>query len=120
MHVLAVCGVKNSGKTTLLTKITAQLTKEGIKIAVIKHDGHSFQADRPGTDSFRHKEAGAFGTAVFCSGRFSIVKDTEKPVTEAELFSFFPEADLILLEGFKHSSYAKIEVVREGVSQAPV
>ena len=114
MHVLAVCGVKNSGKTTLLTKITAQLTKEGIKIAVIKHDGHSFQADRPGTDSFRHKEAGAFGTAVFCSGRFSIVKDTEKPVTETELFSFFPEADLILLEGFKHSSYAKIEVVRRG------
>ena len=49
MHVLAVCGVKNSGKTTLLTKITAQLTKEGIKIAVIKHDGHSFQADRPAT-----------------------------------------------------------------------
>ena len=120
MHVLAVCGVKNSGKTTLLTKITAQLTKEGIKIAVIKHDCHSFQADRPGTDSFRHKEAGAFGTAVFCSGRFSIVKDTEKPVTETELFSFFPEADLILLEGFKHTGWPKLEVVRKGNSEEPV
>ena len=120
MRVLAICGVKNSGKTTLLTKITAPLTQEGIKIAVIKHDGHSFQADRPGTDSFRHKEAGAFGTAVFCSGRFSVVKDTEEPVTETELFSFFPEADLILLEGFKHSSYPKIEVIREGISQTPV
>ena len=55
MHILAVCGIKNSGKTTLLTKITAQLSSEGMKIAVIKHDGHSFQPDRPGTDSFRHK-----------------------------------------------------------------
>ena len=41
MQILAVCGVKNSGKTTLLEKITAHLSKEGIKIAVIKHDGHS-------------------------------------------------------------------------------
>ena len=109
MQILAVCGVKNSGKTTLLEKITAHLSKEGIKIAVIKHDGHSFVPDRPGTDSFRLKAAGAYGAAVFSSQCFSIVKDTDPPVTEADLISFFPEADLILLEGFKNSPYPKIE-----------
>ena len=111
MQILAVCGVKNSGKTTLLEKITAHLSKEGIKIAVIKHDGHSFVPDRPGTDSFRLKAAGAYGAAVFSSQCFSIVKDTDPPVTEA---------DLILLEGFKNSPYPKIEIVRRGVSRTPV
>ena len=120
MQILAVCGVKNSGKTTLLEKITAHLSKEGIKIAVIKHDGHSFVPDRPGTDSFRLKAAGAYGAAVFSSQCFSIVKDTVPPVTEADLISFFPEADLILLEGFKNSPYPKIEIVRRGVSRTPV
>ena len=119
MHILAVCGIKNSGKTTLLTKITAQLSSEGMKIAVIKHDGHSFQPDRPGTDSFRHKEAGAYATAVFCSSCFFLVKDTNGPVDEASLFAFFPEADLILLEGFKYSHYPKIEVMRSAVSRSP-
>ena len=117
--ILAVCGIKNSGKTTLLTKITAQLSSEGMKIAVIKHDGHSFQPDRPGTDSFRHKEAGAYATAVFCFSCFSLVKDTNGPVDEASLFAFFPEADLILLEGFKYSHYPKIEVMRSAVSRSP-
>ena len=120
MQILAVCGVKNSGKTTLLEKITAHLSKEGIKIAVIKHDGRSFVPDRPGTDSFRLKAAGAYGAAVFSSQCFSIVKDTDPPVTEADLISFFPEADLILLEGFKNSPYPKIEIVRRGVSRTPV
>lgn len=41
-------------------------------------------------------------------------------MTEADLISFFPEADLILLEGFKNSPYPKIEIVRRGVSRTPV
>lgn len=120
MNVLAVCGVKNSGKTTLLTGITRFLSARGLKVAVIKHDGHDFEPDRPGTDSFRHKQAGAYGTVVFSSGCFSLVKDTEKQMEDQTLFSFFPEADLILLEGFKHTSYPKIEIVRKEISQAPV
>lgn len=119
MHILAVCGIKNSGKTTLLSKITARLSSTGMKVAVIKHDGHSFQPDRPGTDSFRLKEAGAYGTAVFSADCFCLVKDTCSQISEETLFSFFPEADLILLEGFKFSRYPKIEVVRGAVSQSP-
>lgn len=48
-----------------------------------------------------------------------VVKQQEG-TTEEELAACFPEADLILLEGFKHSHYPKIELVRSGNSEAPV
>ena len=57
--VIAVSGVKNSGKTTLLEKLIANLVARGIRVAVIKHDGHHFEPDVPGTDSYRHRSAGA-------------------------------------------------------------
>ena len=117
-RVAAVSGVKNSGKTTVLEKLVAELTRRGLRVAVVKHDGHGFDPERPGTDSFRLLAAGAAGTAVFDGEKFQAVKYAA--VTERELIALFPEADLILLEGFKDSVWPKVEVVRAGNSQSPV
>lgn len=117
--VLAVSGRKNTGKTWLLEKIVEELSGRGIRTAVIKHDGHDFEPDTPGTDSYRMKKAGAYGTAVYSAFRFSLVKDTPG-MTAEDLISCFPEADLILLEGQKNSSYPKIEVLRREISGEPV
>lgn len=116
--IVAVSGVKNSGKTTFLAALIPELKALGLQVAVIKHDGHSFLPDREGTDTFRLLEAGAMGTAVFDGEKFQAVKYAR--VTERELAPLFPEADLILLEGFKHSPYPKIEILRGAVSRAPV
>ena len=117
--VIAVCGVKNSGKTTLITKLIPILRAKGLHVAVIKHDGHDFEPDVPGTDSSRHREAGAYGCAVFSDHRFMITKE-QRETTAEELTAFFPEADLILLEGFKHSTCPKVEVIRRGNSSQSV
>ena len=104
--VFAISGYKNSGKTTLITKLIPELTKKGYRVATIKHDGHDFESDVPGTDSYRHQKAGAYGTAVFSGNRLMIMKET----TEADekcLMQAFPEADIILLEGLKNSDYPK-------------
>ena len=53
----AVSGVKNSGKTTFLEKLVKELTQRGYRVAVLKHDGHEFQADREGTDTYRMQQA---------------------------------------------------------------
>ncbi len=118
-NLVAVCGIKNSGKTTLLEKLVRALSERKIQTAVIKHDGHDFTCDMKGTDSYRLKEAGAFATAVFSKDRVFIHKTGTKE-TEKELISMFPEADLILLEGMKDSAYPKIEIVRKGISEVPV
>ncbi len=49
--IVVICGVKNSGKTTLITKLIPKFTSLGYKVATIKHDGHDFDADVEGTDS---------------------------------------------------------------------
>lgn len=117
--IIAVCGVKNSGKTTLLAGIVKELTKRGKKTAVIKHDGHDFSCDIPGTDSYILKEAGAYGTAVFSDSRIFVHK-TGTGEREEELIEMFPEADVILIEGMKEKCFPKIEVIREGISSCPV
>ena len=116
--IIAVCGVKNSGKTTLLVKLVEELSKRGMKVAVIKHDGHDFTCDIPGTDSYRLSKAGAYGTAVFSEFRSFVHKEGTEEKAE-DLISYFPEADIIFLEGLKDSRYPKIEVIREGVSVHP-
>ena len=116
--LVAVSGVKNSGKTTLLTKLIPALRARGVSAAVIKHDGHSFAADREGTDTCRLLAAGAMGAAIFDGEKFQAVKYAA--VTEKDLFSLYPEADILLLEGFKHEAYPRIEIVRRGVSEQPV
>lgn len=116
--VIAVSGVKNSGKTTLIEALLPLLSARGLKTAVLKHDGHSFAADREGTDTCRFLAAGAYGAAIFDGEKFQAVK--RETVDEAALIALYPEADLILLEGFKWTAYPKLELVRAGVSEQSV
>ncbi len=113
--IYAISGYKNSGKTSLVEKLVSRLSAEGYRVAVIKHDGHDFEPDVPGTDSYRHRKAGAYASAVFSADRFMVTRtwpdqckgqiDTKEAAEW--LMGLFPDADLILLEGFKDSRYPK-------------
>lgn len=113
--IFAISGVKNSGKTTLITRLLPLFAGQGLKVATIKHDGHDFNADVPGTDTYRHFQAGAYGTAIFSDSKYMVVKQ-QPHLREEQLMEFFPETDLILLEGFKTCPYRKIELIRKGNS----
>ena len=103
---LAVSGFKNSGKTTLIERLIPCLTERGLKIATVKHDGHSFEPDSPGTDSHRFWNAGASTSIVYDKEKYSVVK--RKPLHEDTIATLVVDADLVLLEGFKWSSYPKL------------
>lgn len=113
--IIAVSGVKNSGKTTLIEKLLPYLQVHGLQTAVIKHDGHTFQPDPTNTDTGRFMQAGAYGTAIYDGEKYKVIKRVE--IQETDLMQQFPEADLILLEGFKQSRWPKLEVVRAANSQ---
>lgn len=115
----AVSGVKNSGKTTLMEKLIACLSQQGLRVAAVKHDGHDFAPDVPGTDSWRFGQAGAWGYAIYSPSRSLVVRQWPGQ-RETDFLDAFPGADVVLLEGFKDSLYPKIEVVREGNSTGPV
>ena len=117
-RIIAISGVKNSGKTTLIERILPKLQEMGLQVAVIKHDGHTFVPDPEDTDTGRYIQAGAYGTAIFYGETYKVIK--RQAVDEHALLQQFPEADLILLEGLKHSTWPKIEIVRSGNSTQAV
>ena len=104
--VLAVSGLHNSGKTTLLEKLLPALRSRGLKVGIIKHDGHDFTPDVPGTDSYRLREAGAEGVAVYSGQRYLLT----------EMFRLTAQDLLALFD----SGWPKIEVVRKEISDTPV
>ena len=118
--VFAVSGIKNSGKTTLIEKLVKALTARGYRVGVIKHDGHEFKADHEGTDSYRHKQAGAENVIVYSDTKIMMIKDKQKAVDIEALINLQQDMDLVILEGQKHSDFPKIEIVRRAVSKESV
>jgi molybdopterin-guanine dinucleotide biosynthesis protein B len=109
-QVIAICGYKNNGKTTLIEGVLPFLTEAGLRVAVIKHHSHGMNPDTPGTDTWKFLHAGAYATVLSDLHTSTIVKKEE--TDDIKLVSAFPEADIILLEGYKQSNWPKIEVVR--------
>ena len=117
--VIAVSGIKNSGKTTFLAGIIPVLRERGLRIAAIKHDAHDFSPDVPGTDSYRLAAAGAAGVAVYSPRRYMITEE-KRDVSLDAVLERFTDYDLVLIEGGKDSGYPKIEILRKARSAAPV
>lgn len=112
--VFGITGWKNSGKTRLVTRLVAEFTARGLKVSTVKHAHHSFDIDHPGTDSFRHREAGAQQVALVSGRRWALMHelngDEEPPLNE--ILARLAPCDLILIEGYKRESHPKIEARR--------
>jgi molybdopterin-guanine dinucleotide biosynthesis protein B len=114
MRIIGLAGWSGSGKTTLVTKVIPVLMKRGLKVATVKHAHHEFDADQPGKDSWRHREAGASEVAIVSSRRWAILhelrQEPEPPL--AEILGKLSPVDLVIVEGFKRHPHPKLEVYR--------
>ncbi|MFH0958272.1 MAG: molybdopterin-guanine dinucleotide biosynthesis protein B, partial [Pseudomonadota bacterium] len=114
--LISVVGKSDSGKTTLLEKLIRELTLRGYRIGSIKHDAHSFEIDKEGKDSWRHKQAGAVLTMISSPSKIAMVMDSDHDHTLDELREkFINNVDLILTEGYKRENLPKIEVFRSAL-----
>ncbi len=112
MPVFGVAGFKNSGKTTLVTRLVRELTDRGYAISTIKHAHHGFDLDKPGRDSFLHRGAGAQEVAIISSSRWALMHElrgAEAPVFD-EVLSKISKCDLVIVEGYKKEPHPKIEL----------
>jgi len=102
-----------TGKTTLVTKLISELKNRGYKVGAIKHDAHQFDIDHPGKDSYRFTAAGADSTLISSSSKLALVKQHQQsPAIEELIANYFPDVDIVLVEGFKLNNLPKIEVHR--------
>lgn len=122
MKLWGVVGWKNTGKTGLTERLVAEFTARGLRVSTIKHAHHAADMDRPGTDSFRHREAGAAQVILSSSARVAILeelRETPEP-TLPDLLARLTPVDLVLVEGFKRESQPKIETHRAASGTAPL
>ncbi len=119
--IISVVGKKKSGKTTFLERLIPALGARGVRVAVIKHDVHDFDIDRPGKDTHRLYEAGA-GTVIIASPRkVAKVRRVEREPDLDELAAeASPQADVVLTEGYKSRNKPKIEVFRIKTHREPL
>jgi molybdopterin-guanine dinucleotide biosynthesis protein B len=110
--VVCVVGRSHSGKTTLVERLVPELKSRGYRIATVKH-AQEAEMDRPGTDSWRHIEAGSEAMVLTTNERLFMIKPVEGVPSLEEITRILGEDyDLILAEGFKGESAPKIEVQR--------
>ena len=119
MRVIGLAGWSGSGKTTLLARLIPLLTGEGLRVSTIKHAHHNFDVDKPGKDSWTHRQAGASEVLVVSDTRWALMHELrgEAEPSLTELLGKLSECDLVIVEGFKREPIPKIEIWRAEVGK---
>ncbi|MBL8698903.1 MAG: molybdopterin-guanine dinucleotide biosynthesis protein B [Alphaproteobacteria bacterium] len=119
MKIFGFAGWSGSGKTTLLTKLIPDFVARGLRVSTIKHAHHRFDIDRPGKDSYEHRQAGATEVLISSSHRFALMhelRDEPEPSLDALVARMTP-VDLLLIEGFKFDPHDKLEIHRPSLGK---
>lgn len=90
-------GFSKTGKTTTVTSLVSELKRRGYTVGTIK-DIHfmEFEADVPGTDTYRHAEAGARRVTARGLRSTSIIIDQHMDIDE--ILKYYKE-DFLIIEG---------------------
>jgi molybdopterin-guanine dinucleotide biosynthesis protein B len=118
--IISVVGYSGAGKTTLMEKLISELTRRSYRVGSIKHDVHGFEMDKPGKDSWRHKQAGACTTLISSPRQIGMVMDVDHDHNPDELKKFFSNVNVILTEGYKKQSRPKVEIFRSEIHDEPL
>lgn len=121
--ILGFAAWSGTGKTTLLRKLIPALRANGLRIGIIKHAHHTFDVDQPGKDSYELRHAGAQRVLIGSRRRWALMvehdQDVDEEPTLSELLAKMPTTnlDLILVEGFKHERFPKVELHRASLAK---
>ncbi len=110
--VVAFVGKSDSGKTTVVEKVVAELASRGYRIATVKHHVHDFDIDVPGKDSYRHARAGSAVSMVSSPDKFAAIRTVERELTLNEIAAQAGDVDILIAEGYKRTAPVRIEVSR--------
>ena len=113
MKTIGVIGWKNSGKTTLVSKLVNYFSSLNLKVGVIKHAHHSFDIDHPNTDSYKIRKSGAFKTTIVSNKRLAVIEERadDNEIDLKSIIDMNKDCQILILEGFKkNNDIPKIEV----------
>jgi molybdopterin-guanine dinucleotide biosynthesis protein B len=116
MKIIGIVGRSQSGKTSLIKRLIPELKKRGLSVAAVKHCPHGFDLDVEGKDSWEFMAAGSDGVGLVAPDRVAVIKrGNDGEGLTAPAARYFPEADIVLVEGGPGiAGLKKIEVVGTG------
>jgi molybdopterin-guanine dinucleotide biosynthesis protein MobB len=118
-RIISIIGRKNAGKTTLAVALASELGRRGHRVMTIKHGHHPADADRPGSDTWRHFHEGRAERVLIASPELRVLfersTDTYDPIGLAR--RYMDGADIVLTEGYKAAPLPKIEVYRQAAGR---
>ncbi|GAU81098.1 molybdopterin-guanine dinucleotide biosynthesis protein B [Bosea sp. BIWAKO-01] len=122
MRVIGLAGWSGAGKTTLLTRLIPELTRRGVSVSTVKHAHHGFDLDKPGKDSYEHRQAGAHEVLISSERRWALMHELrgEPEAQLPDLLLRLSPVDLVIIEGFKREPHLKIEVHRAANGKPPL
>ena len=111
--IIGITGAKDVGKTYYASLIIKLLVEKGFNVGSIKHAHHDFDIDKPGTDSFKHREAGSSQVIISSSKRWAKINENnnENEKSLNELIQELHNVDIVVVEGFKKDNHPKIEIL---------
>ena len=121
LPVIGFAAYSGTGKTTLLKQLIPYLREQGLRPGVIKHAHHQVEFDVPGKDSYVLRKAGAGQVLLASANRWALMGE-EPGVREPELAELLGRMDLnaldlVLVEGFRHIRFPKIELHRPSLGK---
>ena len=116
--VMGLIGRSGSGKTTLAAAVLRILAARGWRVCAVKDAHHHIDLDTPGKDTWRYRESGASRVILRTPERWTVLTETPQGAPGIdELLKETGDADIVLVEGFKHEgSFPKIEVRRQAAA----
>lgn len=121
MKRLHIVGGKKHGKTVLVERLVREMARRGLRVGTVKHSSHPHDIDAPGTDSHRHRMAGASPAAFVASGGAAVFLPEEGgDAVYSRLAPMYRDCDLVLVEGDLETDAPKIEVHDASQGTAPL
>lgn len=114
MRLMGLSGWSGAGKTTLIAALIPELRRRGLTVSTVKHAHHAFDIDKPGKDSYVHRESGAQEVLISSAHRFALMHELRGAPEPSlpDLLKRLSPVDLVLVEGFKRDPHPKIEIHR--------
>jgi len=83
--IISIVGKSDSGKTTLLEGLIAELKQRGYGVAVIKHTKHDVELDTTNKDTWRLSRAGSELSAISSANNLAVFTKMTRDFSPQEL-----------------------------------
>jgi molybdopterin-guanine dinucleotide biosynthesis protein B len=117
-NVISLVGPSNSGKTTLICRLVAWLRARALTVAVVKHSHKAIQAKSQ--IAWTYRQAGARAVAQTGTRLMQVNRYAPGDPDLREILAFLcPQADLVIVEGYKTGFLPQIALTGPGLEKIP-